>query len=653
MSTTRASSALASRIAEAALKEFGRDDLYVAQAPAGMALGEAHLDLLQLLELDRLDDPMSVARLIEISRIVDCIQVHPKLLTTPDRDPRYLSDVFPRLVNNVEFVTAPLSDGDRRKYEQALALLYEEPPYLKTPAYQEFCILRSDFEKKDLALTEIRLNLQRQESQEERAALESELAVLQQLCGEQQEAIEAIDRAHGFREAEAVRDAAERCIAEVPDSILTMLDTMELFQIQEPIPPNDKHVCCSFFPSHLAEDNWAPLRLTRADIERGENDGESATADPDEIDDSQIDSIELEIQTLVCERPWLWSPLFENGHWDWRTPSEPISNGSEDSGGSELIPAYIHALIFVRNLTVRGKPSARAQLKLAAEKEVQPTANLLMRAIKPNKEILQLRLVTPAAHVVAASPSIRTAISATRVAPMVSRSVVTPAMFRARPVGPATGRLPNVEGRVLPRYRPPWVFATGRVVDEQGNGIYQASVSIEIDAGRRNIRTGTNGSFIFRAFNHGRYRVSVEKAGFETVDGSITVPQTEVQTIRMRRVASCQVQVRLIEQVGSAERPFVGAAKVLIQSANDSRVESMDGRPEASFPLPTGDFTITVTSPESERVSPSSASVSLRDDSQASQTLTFAISPAPILRNPDVQLLAFVCRRVPRCPNPR
>jgi hypothetical protein len=113
------------------------------------------------------------------------------------------------------------------------------------------------------------------------------------------------------------------------------------------------------------------------------------------------------------------------------------------------------------------------------------------------------------------------------------------------------------------------------------------------------------------------------------------------------------VQVRLIEQVGSAERPFVGAAKVLIQSANDSRVESMDGRPEASFPLPTGDFTITVTSPESERVSPSSASVSLRDDSQASQTLTFAISPAPILRNPDVQLLAFVCRRVPRCPNPR
>ena len=56
MSTNRASSALLSRIAEAALKESVRGDLYVAQAPAGMGLGDAHLDLLQELELDRSND---------------------------------------------------------------------------------------------------------------------------------------------------------------------------------------------------------------------------------------------------------------------------------------------------------------------------------------------------------------------------------------------------------------------------------------------------------------------------------------------------------------------------------------------------------------------------------------------------------------------
>jgi hypothetical protein len=145
----------------------------------------------------------------------------------------------------------------------------------------------------------------------------------------------------------------------------------------------------------------------------------------------------------------------------------------------------------------------------------------------------------------------------------------------------------------------------------------------------------------------------VAKDGFEAADGSITVPQAAVQTIRMRRVASCQVQVRLMEQVDGAERPYVGAAKVHIQGASVSRVESMDGRSEASFPLPPGDFAITVTSPESEQVSPSSVNVSLRDGSQANQTLTFTIWPAPILRNPHVQLLGFVCRRVSRCPIPK
>ena len=547
-----------------------------------MTLGAAHLDLLQQLELDRLDDPASVARLIELSRIVDCIQPHPGMLTTPDRDPSYLSDVFPSLVKNVKFVTAPLSDDERRRYEQALALLYEEPPFLKTPSYQEFCILRSDFEKKDLALTELLLNLQRQESLEVRAALEGEIAALQQLCAQLQEAIEAIDRANGFRDAEVVRNAAERQIDGVPDSVLTVLDTMELFHIKEPIS-NDEHVCCSFFPSHLAGDSWAPLKLTRADIKRGEDGGEDTTSDPDELDDSEIDSIELEIQTLVCERRWLWSPLFENGHWEWGTPSDPISNGSEDSGESELIPAYIHALIFARNLTVRGQPSARSRVKLAAEQEVQPAANLLMRAIKATP---QFHVGTPVAHVARANPSISAAISASRVAPVVSRSSVTPAVIRARPVGPAVVRIPGVNDRgsstgsplsgsireLLPSrliVRPGIIrplIATGRVVDEQGNGIHQASVTIEGNTGLRSVRTGPDGSFTFPTLNHGRYRVNVEKAGFETVGGSITVPQIEEQTIRMRRVASCQVQVRLMEQADGAQRPFVGGRRSLFRA---------------------------------------------------------------------------------------
>jgi hypothetical protein len=671
MSTTRASAALLSRIAQAALKEFGRDDLDVAQAPAGMALGALHIDLLQELELDRLEDPASVARLIEISRIVDCIQVHPGVMTTPNQDPEYLSDVFPRLIKNVEFVTAPLSDDNRRQYEQAQAILFEAPPFLKTQAYQEFCLLRADLEKKDVVLAEMRQTLQHLDTPEERSTLESELAALEQVCTEQREVLEALDRTHSFRAAEAIVDKAERRIDEIPESIRVALDTMELFQLTDP-STNDTHVGCSFFPSHLAEDNWAPLKLTRADIERGEQDSNDTSSDPDELDDSEIDSIELEVQTLVCERPWLWSPLFENRHWDWRTPSEPISTGSGDGGAGELIPAYIHALIFGRNLTVRGQPASRSRVLRVAEKTLQPTATLLMRAIKP---VSQLSQTVSAPRAMAVNGSVSTPQAMTRVAPLVRRSTVTPTVVRARPVGPAVVRTPRGSSsapstatasaalsalvqRVSPLrlvLRPGIIrklTVKGRVVDEQGHGIYQATVTLEGQVGRRRVITGRDGSFSCPTIDQGRYRLQVEKAGFATVQGAVTVPQNAPQTIRMRQVASCQVLVRLIEQVDGAQRPFDGAAKVVIQDARSRRLESMDGRSQASFSLPPGDFTFVVTSTEAEQISPARASVTLRVGGQASQTLTFTIQPAPMLRNPEVQLLGFVCRRVPLSPAP-
>ena len=194
--------------------------------------------------------------------------------------------------------------------------------------------------------------------------------------------------------------------------------------------------------------------------------------------------------------------------------------------------------------------------------------------------------------------------------------------------------------------------ARGRVVDERGRGIYQAALTLQVSAGRRRVTTGRDGSFTFPTIDQGRYPVRVAKTGFATVNGSITVPQTAPQTIRMRQVAACELLVRLMRQVDGGQQPFVGIAKVLIQTPQGRRLESMDGRSEASFSLPPGKATITVTSPEAERISPPSASVNLRAGSGTRPTLLFTISPASTLVNADVQLLGFVCRRVPRCPNP-
>ena len=637
--------AILSRIAEIAIKEFKRNDLYVAPPPA--ALSNMHVELLQSLEEDRLDDAGSAMRLLQISRIVDCIQVQPGVISLPDEEPGYLSQVFPKLIDNVKFFKVPLSGDEKRQYEQAQALLYLEPPLGKTPSYLEFCILRSDLEKQEVALLEMQKKIQGLPISTEQKILKSEMDVLQQLCSEKKEALAALDQAYGFTTAEQIVDRAERLINDVPASIRTMLDTMVTFQLTDPVS-NVTHVACNFFPSRLADDNWTPLKITREEIVNGQKKGETATRDSDEIDYSQIDSIELEVQTLKCDRPWFWKRLFNNQKWDWETASPPISTGGWSNSENDLIPAFVYALFFYQNLTIKTQPS------------VQPTVNL-----EKLQEALSSGVLFQVATAVAQSPQPRQGIVAGSVTaniaqPLSARSLKAPMLRRDQPDALGQSGFPDNRPRresggnrfdeILGRGFIRDFAGRGRVLDEQGLGIYQASVTLESNSRKRRVRTGQDGYFVFPAVSPGSYRVHVEKPGFTPIVGTIQVPQSEPEIIKMSPTATCQIKVRL--QVEKGE-PFVGAAKVLIQSKDGHRVESMDQRSEAIFRLPPGDFTISVTSPQAEGISPLSANVKVTADCSESPALTFVISSASVLRIPGVSLLGVVCQKVPRSPDPK
>jgi hypothetical protein len=664
MSNNKASSALLLRIAGAALKEFRQDDLYVAQTPAGIALSDAHLTLLQELELDRLKDPSSVARLVELSQIVDCIQDSVDQIKTPAQSPAYLSDVFPRLINNVEFLPAPLSADDRRQYDQAKAILFEDPPFLKTAAYQEFCILRSELEKKEVVLAEMKLNLKRMVSSAEKAALESEVADLAKLCAEKKEALDAMDRTNSFSSAEAIIDKAERRLDEMPASVHTALDTMELLKITNPIT-NETHVACSFFPSQLSEDNWVPLKLSPEDIAARTDDGEKPAEGSEDIDDKDIESIELEIQTVVCERPWLWSALFNNQHWKWQVSSKPIATGKMPAGDTSLIPAYIHGLIFARNLMIKCKSSAPTHLNFSRI-SVRPTTGFLMRAITPMK-LTALPSTTP----LTMKPTV---IPITRKPPMLARSAVSSAVVRKLPVGPAIAplkrpispiattvvnrpvatsigtKLMPIGGIVLRPGIFSKLFARGRVVDNKGQGIYQATVTLMTSVGERRITTGSDGSFTFSSLDFGRYAVSVSKSGFTDVKGTISVPQAAPLTIQMNQSATCEVRVRLLEEIAGKQQPFTAGVKLLIRSATSIRLESIEGRSEASFFLQPGSYTISATSPLVTQISPAQANIVLQQGQTTPATLTFSVSRAMTISNPEIQVLGFLCRKIPRSP---
>ncbi len=665
MATNRASQALLSRIADLVVRELDRDDLFVAQAPAQVGLSDAHLTLLQQLEQDRLTDVASVARLVELSRMVDCIQDRSGNVTLPTHDPRYLSDTFQQVINNVTFHNAALSPADQQRYEQAVAQLYEDYPLLKKAAYDEFCTLRITVEKTDIVLLEIRQNLRQITDADARALLESELAERERLHVEQQQLLAALDQAHRYRAAEAIIAAATRTIDQVPSSVRIMLETIELLTIQDPIT-HDAHVACSFIPDHLGQDHWAPLRLTKQEIMQTSPATGTTTDAPATLDETMIDSIELEVQTILCERPWFWSALFENSHWGWLTPSDPISTGEAVGGAAELIPAYIDGLIFARNVKIKGQPSAEAHFRTVNLNGGSGT-DLLLRTLRPLDLQLGGSLIGDRLKVV--PPKI---LDPGVLQPLKSPVLIRPDVFdlaRKRPFGRSekTTELLGIDNLAVvdPKLiNSPWIkqkslflqvaflatTVTGQVVDEAGNGIYQANVTVTLPTGARQLLTDQEGRFTL-TLSKGAYPLQLEKVGFVTSQSTLTVPHTTPPPpLVMYPAHVCPLRIQLLARVDGAVRPFTGEAKLVIRGDHYERIEVMQGQTEREFKLPAGHFAVTVVSSDATQIALASQTVTLAPSAGAAPLLTYTILPAPILSNPAVQLIGFICRKVPKCP---
>lgn len=679
MSTQKASKALLSRLAETVLTEFAQEDLYVAQAPAGLILGEEHFEVLQQLEADRLSDPASVARLVELSRIVDCIQVDRETIATPDTAPGYLSDAFTRIVDNVEFKQAPLTAEQQRRYQQAQTLLFEDPPFIKHPPYQEFCLLRADVEKKDVVLAEMRYNLKALEPSAEKDVLKDEIATFEALVKEQQEALDALDRVYSFRAAEAIIDAAEREIDEVPTTVRHMLDAIELFQITDPIS-NATHVACNFSPAYLSEDNWIPLKLTGEEIAKWQADGDAHSSG---LDDSEIESITLDVQTVICYRPWLWAALFKNQHWHWRSPAQPVSTGGTPASGQ--IPAYVYGLVFARNLVVKGRISARQQFEQVSLKPMsfQMSSDLLTRAISP-AQLKPVNLSLNPSPVTLSNSRLKTAVATGRVAPLISRRAIQPALMQpalsrsaqlstssinrdairldaatlkqSAQVRPIRTNIPSsLVNRVELIQRESFSApARAQVVDMQGQGIYQANVRIRTQTGDRQALTGNTGHFATR-LTPGRYEVFVQKAGFAAASGMITVPQKGTPpVIQMKpQVTEGELVIYLKEESSGQQQPFTGSAKVVIEGNNSQQIMMAENQHRLRASLKPGQYTVTVVSETADQILPAAKqTVDVRPSSGSSRvdSVMFRLVSAPKIVNPDIQLLGVICRQVPACP---
>lgn len=633
MSTKKASSALLARIAEVTLQELhAGNDYYIVQAPMGMSLNRGHINFLEELTQDRLKDPIFVANYIEISQIVDSIQRSTSTLSLPSDLPGYISDIFPRIISNIKFDSKKLTDIEKKDYHNAIETLYKEFPYIRKDTYNEFCLLRIEVEK--MSITKIEMQRASRDD-EENIELLSKLENHQEILKAKDILLKSLSKE--FLTDENIIKKSERELDEVPSSIKRSLAGMNTLLLTSPTN-NQGHIACSFFPSYLMEENWIPLTITAKDIAKENHVDE--TLNTDMLADDTIESIQLEIQTLACVRPWYWTSLFENKNWTWSISSPAVSTGNTIQNNT-LIPGYIHSLIFARNIVVKNKPSA--------------PLNINVVNIKPNLStsfLIQTLMFSPELHAISPKPS----------KPLITSTFIMNSSSKTLFAKLNTSFMPKLPTRTIPNRVATFglshlirknifkLSVRGQILDENTNKVFQAKVSISGKKIHRITKTSKDGKFMFSDLPLGQYIVNVKRVGFQSFTETIKVPQKNSYLIKLKHIiAHCRLIIRLTEILhDGTQKKYLGDANITIGHNGTNRLESLDSQSETSFLLTPGNYKILLSSTEAEIITPQHVSLHLI---KKEHILDFLILRASTLKNTNVQLLGFVCKRVPRSPH--
>jgi hypothetical protein len=631
---------LLARIAQAVVAESNRHDSYVVQAP----LGSTHTELFQRPEIDRLSDASMLGRLVEIMQVVDCVQPSEHEFSAPPAQPGYLSEVFPRVLANARFESAPLSAADQQRLQAARTLLFGEVSdlaFVKTPDYAEFCLQRAQLEQTELRQLELDLQLQKPLPTEQRASIQIELDSVRALNQQRKALFDALDKLHEFSAAERVVSQLEREVDVVPPSVRQAIDGLPLMVVKDPNPPSDQHVVCSFLPAQLAEEGWIPVRLSREDILAH---GSAGSADG--VDEDWIESIELEVQTLSCDRSWFWAGLFSHRKWTWQQPGAPV----QGPNGTSAIPAYVQGLVFCRNLTVRQRAGLPAEAQGQTSLQTKLGASGVLTALVRHSVSTQgLQVLSTAGLKQARARSLPAAAKPTSLGMSVT---VSPRVINTSKATQLeiVGSTKLIDRGALNRFITaiPRAAASGRVLSTTGAPIRDATVELQGGSSRVG-STDEQGRFTFSGLVAGKYLLRFSRAGFQASSLSIVVPSDTVIEARLTPSATCPLRVQLVQRSLEGERPFLGHAMLAI-TGSESRLESFAGQDTRELLLAPGKYSIVLTSPEAERVDPSERTIVLRADAPA-EPLKLTVYVAPVLQNPQLQLLGCICKRVAAFPD--
>ena len=676
MPGSKASAALLQAVADAALRILEDESCYIATSPMSTPILAEHIDTLAN-PAAFVSSPGALAAAVQLSRIVDYVQDGGPVFDWQRVGQDFVSNVYPRIKANVRFARAALSGKELEEFDRAQATLYREPPWDETDDYAEYAKQKVQGRLDRLRLWELQLELGSLGSADEarKAALRDSIAATEASLEVQESLLKALDDLHRFEEALRIYQSAQQVgFPRSVEDASAMLGT-PVAEISTP-DGSETHLRATFSPNRIAEENWITVKVGRDQI-RAADAGNPLVPPPragDQVaplDEEAIESIELDLQVFKVERSWLWDALFGNRMWKWETPEDPVSTGGQPPQGS--LPAYTTAVIIARNLRVSGRN------------------RLVDSAVVGSRTPLQLatfRFTAP--QVDATGQTLRIAAQGRLVHPVASGPPAAASLAPAAALAPAgrTMVMPADTTRLLARFAridPPVVH--GRVVDAEDRPVADAAVqSKDLGTGQVMVKTtAQNGEVSFDLPAPATHEITVTRPGYtpfvqqlplqpggqfvaklesqyqvprilftrQSVDPRSPLGRLPVRWPRPTTPQPVDLQtltVALTKAVAD-DRQEAMDAPVRVEIGNAQGVQqvvTVDPGKDVAFNLPPGSYQVSASCEVYDAAGPSTQSVDL---AQAAG-VGFAFRPRTILESQELYLVGFVCRRVPRSPDP-
>lgn len=373
-----------------------------------------------------LDATMTPADLTALSSFSSLVNMIPDGATWPAADVRYLDDAYGDILRNADLATSTRTPDEEKQYQDALAVLYTlTSDGLRTPspqliAYQQY---------RDAVI----VAQQNYANGKSTADASTDPAVQAQWATQGPALQQAITDAtndwieKGYKaDVEEARGVEQRLGAKSPETQWAAWTT----QFDPHIAALTDTAGESFYPSVPSPSSvfesgavWQQFTLLG-----DEADALIRQAPPDlrarfsDAQDAGVSKVTFEYTSLLIKRAWFDPSVFTERFWRFGDASHLVSDGESRSSGT--CPAYVMAVVFVRNIQVELEPAPNLQpgsnvnlgfLRLQAL-QAQPAKPLILTPVRP---------LAPAAfetHAIAAPAALRTV----RAEPMAAIAVASP-----------------------------------------------------------------------------------------------------------------------------------------------------------------------------------------------------------------------------------